>query len=79
LSGNGGGLTAAFLSTLRRMNTKYAWRVLRNGAPTSLILHLGDDADSQTAALVIQSAERNGVELEPLYPPDLEPEERPAA
>lgn len=53
----------------------YVWRVLRDGQPTRLTLHLADTADKETAALVIAAARRQGVELEPVYPPDLDPDE----
>jgi hypothetical protein len=57
----------------------YAWRVLRDGKPTALTVHLADDADAEVAALVIAAARRQGVELEPLYPPDLAAPYPPAA
>jgi hypothetical protein len=55
------------------MKILYAWRILRDGEPTSLLLHLTDDADAETAGLVIRAAEAQGVELEPVYPDDLQP------
>ena len=50
----------------------YAWRVLDlAGEPTSIVVTLDDSADSQTAALVIAAARRQGIDLQPVYPPDL--------
>jgi len=49
----------------------YVWRVLRDGEPTSLLLRLEDDRDGEVAALVIAAAREQGVELEPVWPPDL--------
>ncbi len=50
----------------------FIWRVLRDGQPTALLLHLEDDKDGETAALVIAAARAHGVELEPVYPADVE-------
>ena len=51
----------------------YVWRVTRNGQPTAVLLHLVDDVDGETAALVISAARAQGVELEPVWPPPLPP------
>jgi hypothetical protein len=59
-----------------------AWRVLRDGEPTAVTLHLADDSEAEqvkVAALVCAAARRAGVELEPVWPDDLGPVERPHA
>jgi hypothetical protein len=48
------------------------WRVLRDGQPTALLIHLEDSADLETAQLVLAAARRQGVELEPVWPEDVE-------
>ena len=50
----------------------FIWRVFKDGQPTALLLRLEDDKDGETAALVIAAARAQGVELEPVYPADLE-------
>ena len=59
--------------------TGYVWRVLRDGEPTAVTLHLAADADVEVASLVIAAAQRQGVELVPVYPDDLGPDEVPPA
>lgn len=61
------------------MESVYVWRVFHEGRPTALTVHLADDADAEVAALVIAAARQQGVELEPLYPPDLAGSYPPAA
>lgn len=50
---------------------KYAWRVIDPaGRPTSVVVCMADDTDTQTIALVHRAAEQHGVLLEPLWPDD---------